>query len=346
MDILIVKLAALGDVLRTTSLLRPLHRRYPGCRITWVCSKQAKPLLAGNPWIQEIAVWPGASRGSARRFDLALSLEEDIGTAAFAARACRGSLIGVRVEDGQLGFTESSAPYYSMSLLSRDADGRHENADRLKASNRKTYAEIWLDILRLPKPAKISELAPILVLAEKDREAARRLSKKHSLGEGKAGPIGFNPGAGTRWPSKQISVEHSAAIADALHQQLKRPVLLLGGKDESRRNAQIAKLSRAPVIDAGTGHGLRIFAGILELCELVVSTDSLAFHVATALGKPAIVLVGPTSATELDVFGCGRKVLPPQGCSCFYRPECRFASSCLDRLPIANVLRAARAVLS
>src|SRR6185295_897759 len=118
------------------SLLGPLHRRYPKCRITWVCSKQAKPLLESNPWIHELAVWPGAARGPKKSFDLVLSLEEDLETARFAARASRGSLIGVRAEDSQLGFTESSAPYYSMSLLAKDADGRHENADRLKASNR------------------------------------------------------------------------------------------------------------------------------------------------------------------------------------------------------------------
>jgi len=344
MEILIIKLAALGDVLRTTSLLKPLHRRYPNCRITWVCSKQAKPLLVGNPWIHELAVWPGAARGPRKSFDLVLSLEEDLETARFAARASRGSLIGVRSEDSQLGFTESSALYYSMSLLARDADGRHENADRLKASNRKTYAELWLEILRLPKPMNAAELAPVLVLGEKDREAARRLSKRHSLGSGPA-PIGFNPGAGTRWPSKQLSVQRSAELADALHRELGRPVLLLGGKDEAQRNAQILRLAKTPLIDAGTGHGLRAFAGVLELCELVVATDSLAFHIATALAKQAVVLVGPTSAAELDVFGRGRKILPPQSCSCFYRPECRFASSCLDRMPIHPVVRAATACL-
>jgi len=105
------------------------------------------------------------------------------------------------------------------------------------------------------------------------------------------------------------------------------------------------KLAATPLIDAGTGHGLRAFAGLVELCEMVVATDSLAFHVATALGRPTVVLVGPTSAAELDVFGRGRKVLPPQTCSCFYRPECRFASSCLDRLPTHLVLRAAKACL-
>ena len=344
MEILIVKLAALGDVLRTTSLLKPLRRRYPAARITWLTSKQAKPLLVGNPLIQELAVWPSASRARAKRFDLVLSLEESVDTARYAADVCRGSIIGVRAEEGQLRYTESSAGYYAMSLLALDPDGGHAEADRRKAANRKTYAELWLEILRLPKPMKAAELAPVLSLGDKDRVAARKLARRNRWTPN-ASPIGFNPGAGARWPAKQLSVEHAATIADSLTVELARPVLLLGGRDEGRRNAQILKLCRAPILDAGTSHSLRAFAGIVELCSAVVTTDSLAFHIATALAKPAVVLVGPTSAAELDVFGRGQKLVPPQGCSCFYRSECRFAASCLDRFPVDAIVRAVKGCL-
>lgn len=42
--ILIVKLAAIGDVLRTTPLLSGLKRAYPQSHITWVVDKEALPL--------------------------------------------------------------------------------------------------------------------------------------------------------------------------------------------------------------------------------------------------------------------------------------------------------------
>lgn len=51
MRIAIIKLGALGDVLRTTSLLRPLHKAYPGCEIWWYALLSALPLLQRNHWI-------------------------------------------------------------------------------------------------------------------------------------------------------------------------------------------------------------------------------------------------------------------------------------------------------
>jgi ADP-heptose:LPS heptosyltransferase len=246
-------------------------------------------------------------------------------------------------ENGKLGYTGSSAPYYGMSLLNSAPDGTHKAADGLKASNRQTYAELWLKILRLAMPDRAADLRPVLALGIKDRGAARRLAKRHGLKKGR--PIGFNPGAGSRWPSKQISVERSAEILDALYERFRRPLILFGGKDEARRNRAIIQHAKSPVIDAGTGHGLREFAGLIDLCGLVIATDSLAFHVAAALGKPALVLVGPTSAAELDVFGRGKILTPPGGCSCFYRPQCRYETSCLDRLPVADILREAGAFL-
>jgi len=52
--ILVVKLAAVGDVLRTTSILPSLARKYPGAEITWITRTNATPLLKGNPLIDRV----------------------------------------------------------------------------------------------------------------------------------------------------------------------------------------------------------------------------------------------------------------------------------------------------
>src|SRR3989339_186947 len=52
--ILIVKLGAMGDVLRTTFLLPGLQKKYPRCQITWLVADGSESLLAGNPAIAEI----------------------------------------------------------------------------------------------------------------------------------------------------------------------------------------------------------------------------------------------------------------------------------------------------
>ena len=52
--ILVVHLEALGAVLRTTSILPAIVRKYPGAHITWVTQKPADQLLKNNPLIDRI----------------------------------------------------------------------------------------------------------------------------------------------------------------------------------------------------------------------------------------------------------------------------------------------------
>ena len=53
-EILIVKTAALGDVLRTTSILEGLHERHPKARITWVTAPGAVDLVRTHPFVYEV----------------------------------------------------------------------------------------------------------------------------------------------------------------------------------------------------------------------------------------------------------------------------------------------------
>ena len=72
--ILIIKLAALGDVVRTTSLLRPLRARHPGCRIWLVSAPGAMDLLRGNPMIHRLLTVDWLAKLPPQiRFDLVLS---------------------------------------------------------------------------------------------------------------------------------------------------------------------------------------------------------------------------------------------------------------------------------
>lgn len=255
--------------------------------------------------------------------------------------------MGRRRDAKGLRYTASSARYYDMSLLNRGPGGGLARANRLKAENRLSYARLWLKVLGLPVPKNPGALRPTLHLHDRDRRSARDLARRHGLKPGRA--VGFNPGAGKRWPAKQLSEGPAALLAAGLHRRFGRPVLIFGGRDESGRNRRIVSRARRflgggaaagrAVIDAGTRHDLRSFAGIVELCGAVVSTDSLAFHIATAFGKPVVALIGPTSAAELDVFGRGGKAVPEGGCSCFYKSRCRLKKNCLDRIGESAVFK-------
>jgi hypothetical protein len=52
--ILIIKLEAVGDVLRTTCILHGLKEKYPKSEITWITRKGAAPLFENNKLVDRV----------------------------------------------------------------------------------------------------------------------------------------------------------------------------------------------------------------------------------------------------------------------------------------------------
>ncbi|MHC5071883.1 MAG: glycosyltransferase family 9 protein, partial [Planctomycetota bacterium] len=100
--ILIVKLAATGDVLRTTALLPAIRKRYAGARVTWLTHPDAAALFLGNDLVDE--VWTTDMSGllarlRAREFDVVLCPDADPQTVALAAAANGRGRQGFTVDD-------------------------------------------------------------------------------------------------------------------------------------------------------------------------------------------------------------------------------------------------------
>ncbi|EWS54576.1 glycosyltransferase family 9 protein [Methylibium sp. T29] len=58
--ILIVRLSAIGDVVMASGLIPALRALHPEARIAWLVEPAAAPLLAHNPRLDEVIVWPRA----------------------------------------------------------------------------------------------------------------------------------------------------------------------------------------------------------------------------------------------------------------------------------------------
>ena len=88
-QVLIVKLDAMGDVLRSTALLPPLAEVHPHAAITWLTRRESVPLLQGNPFVSEV-LEVGAEANihlQTRRFDRVINLDASRISAALATAA-------------------------------------------------------------------------------------------------------------------------------------------------------------------------------------------------------------------------------------------------------------------
>src|SRR5881396_660678 len=59
--ILLVRLGAIGDVVVATPVARVLRQALPEAYLAWVVEEKAADVLIGNPYLDEVIVWPRAS---------------------------------------------------------------------------------------------------------------------------------------------------------------------------------------------------------------------------------------------------------------------------------------------
>lgn len=135
MRILIIKLGATGDVVRTT----PLLRRFRGS-IGWITAEKNLPLVQGIEREVRVVPWEERRTLADFRYDLVINLEDDRETSEFLGELKFDQLFGAHLDgNSRLIYTEDSRPWFDLSLISRF--GREE-ADRLKLLNRRTYQDL------------------------------------------------------------------------------------------------------------------------------------------------------------------------------------------------------------
>ena len=135
MDILIVKLGATGDVVRTTPLLRRLIGQ-----ITWLTEWKNAVLLEGLRDNLRCFSWEEREKVLDRHYRLVINLEDTLGVAELLKSVECSEIFGAYAgSDNCLRYTENSRCWFDLSLIS--AYGKQE-ADRLKLQNRKTYQDM------------------------------------------------------------------------------------------------------------------------------------------------------------------------------------------------------------
>src|SRR5437016_8014957 len=142
MSVLIIKLGATGDVVRTTPLLRRLDGP-----ISWITAENNLALLEGIDREVRCISWENRRRVADTVYDLVINMEDDRETSRFLKELEFKQLFGAYLnEDDQLTYTSDSRDWFDLSLIS--TFGREE-ADRLKLLNRRTYQELIFDGLGL-----------------------------------------------------------------------------------------------------------------------------------------------------------------------------------------------------
>ncbi|MEZ6004920.1 MAG: glycosyltransferase family 9 protein [Planctomycetota bacterium] len=350
--ILIIKTGALGDVLRTTSILPGLDQRFSNLEVTWLTAPGARALverhaLVARTWTVDPAspasVAQIRERLAGEKFEWVLSLDDEQPLCELASAAQRVRLSGAWIdESGNRAYTDDVSEWFEMGLLSRLGKTK---ADALKVKNERSHPQIYADMFGIQMGQ------PELPLEPAEIEAAEAFYAQHGL-TGKRLRIGLNTGAGGRWSSKTMPVGEVVRLIERLDLALGHQAgfVLLGGSAEADRNQEIllrCQSCRDPleVVDGGD-NSLTAFAALIDRLDLLVTSDSLALHMGVARRRPIVSFFAPTSAAEIELYGLGEKVISTAADYCSYKKDADNSSITAERVADAclRVLQAAARV--
>ncbi|NCS89166.1 MAG: hypothetical protein AUK34_13610 [Ignavibacteria bacterium CG2_30_36_16] len=316
--ILIIKLDAAGDVLRTTSLLHALKEKYKTSHITWLTKRNSIALFKNNKLVDEVVEFESPAllaRLQTEQFDLLIHPDASPVSCALAsvvkAKDKRGYTLNAKGK--VIPVNDDAVEWLEMGAF-----------DEYKKKNKKSYQQILHEIAGVEY--KKGEI--IINLSQPELEFKNDFRLKNNLDQYKH-LIGLNTGASTRWQLKQWRAEGYQELITKLSSQKEIGILLYGGPEEAGRNEQIKSLF-PNVIDTGTSNSLREFFALLDLSDIVITGDTLALHAATALKKNIICVFGPTSHNEIEDYGRIKKVIPEMDCLTCYKPVCDFVPNCMD----------------
>ncbi len=317
--ILLIKLGAPGDVLRTTALLPAIRRRYPQSEISWLTRRDSAPLLENLSDIDKVLILEndGFLMPQGEWFDWCINLDNDPLAASMANQVRGDELTGFRMsERGKLFATNKEARgWLQMACF-----------DRLKKENTRSYQSIMRGIIGVPT----DEIDPVQI-SLRDSEIEWATGIVYDLGMESGTPIAFNTGSGSRWVTKRWPMESFLELGLLLHEDGGGKIFLVGGPIEDEANALLAMERPDLFVYPGTFE-VRKFMALLSRMRLIVTADTMALHVGLGLQVPTVALFGSTSAPEIESSGPLIKVISPVDCICCYLKECDKVPFCMDEL--------------
>lgn len=315
--ILLIKLGAAGDVIRTTPLLEPLRAEYPDHCLTWVTDFPELVPAA----VDDVVAFASADRVWVERaaWDLVINLDKDRQACALATRVRAARRIGFTLGGDGLcrPVTEGVSPAMAAAAEAKFLTGIFDDVNQACTLSypQEIFAICGYEFQGQPYVLDRPRPAPEFPLPA-DRPV-----------------VGLNTGAGGRWPSRLWPEEHWRQLAADL-QGRGCTVLLLGGPQEDEKNRRLADQTGARYL----GHfPLRDFIGLMDRCDLVVTAVTMAMHIALGLGKKLVLFNNIFNPHEFELYGRGVILAPEQKCTCFFQPRCSSAAFCLETLRPAAV---------
>lgn len=275
----IVMMSAVGDAVHVLPVLNALKRYSPSTRVTWILQPGPAMLVRGHPSVDEIILFD-RSRGArafldvrrsltGRQFDLVIDLQVYFKAGlvtSFTRAPVKLGFDRARARDANWLFTTHKVPPHAQQHVQ---DQYFEFLTELGVP----IGEVEWNV----GPWEAERAAQRAFFARIDRPAAAIV-------------------VATSKPQKDWPPERWAAVADSLFHDFGLQPVLVGGRSPRELEAENVVLAQArATVRSALGSGLRNLVGILDGSALVLTPDTGPLHMAVAVDRPVISLMGYTN---------------------------------------------------
>jgi heptosyltransferase I len=321
MNILVVRLGALGDIVHAIPAVAAVRRAYPGARIDWLVERKhctIVDLVTAIDRTIELArpsldAWVATTRElRASAYDVAIDFQGLLKSAVLARASGAARVVGFSIWHLR---EKTARPFYSASAPAEGAHVIRQNLHLLQVLG------IEDETITFP----IADVVSPAVEAVRARVGARPFALIN---------------AGAAWPNKRWPVDRFGELATFLREASGLvPVILWGPGEELLADRVIAASENAALAAPPTG--ISDLVSLSRAAALVVSGDTGPLHIATAVGTPAVSVFGPTdpdrngpwSPDDVSVSRFDR-------CECHYDRRCHASRWCLEDVTVAEVCAA------
>lgn len=311
--VLIIKLGAMGDVIRTTPLIKNIRKKYGDVQITWLVNRESIDLAIAD----RILVYnqDNILRLQSEEFDVLFSLEHDVPGSAIANLIKAKEKYGYYLDkDGHPNYFNEKSKFYLERIFSNFVN---KNNDR-------TYQDMMSEVCEI-------DYSKEECFIELDKEYGKEFLRRNHLGMSDKF-IGIHMGSGGRWPSKVWSREK---LVEFIKKIRGYKVILFAGPNEAKLQKELA--SELNVYINNPNNSVREFVSLVNLCDVMIVNDSLALHVSIALKKKTIALFFCTPPWEIEDYGRVKKIVSSLLDKYFYTDE--YIEELVNSISVDDVLQ-------
>lgn len=325
-QILIVHLGALGAVLRSTSLLKSIQRKYPNSEIIWLTQAPANKLLENNPLIKKVLVLDAISLLylSNFHFDLAICIDKSLEATGILNFVKTKKIVGFKADH--------NAKIIPANVEANELWNLGLSNHQKFFVNNKAETQLMSEAFQL---AYHRDEYEVHFTKAEHNLIAKRKSKWCEKAEI---ILGINTGCSNVIAEKKPDYDVLVELIQRYSSNKEVAVVLLGGPEDHDRNLALSLQTNA--IYSPCTKGIRDGLCSVAACDLVFTGDSLGMHMAIALRKYVVAWFGATCSHEIDLYERGIALKSDISCSPCWKRDCSKNVKCNELIDVDEVVRA------